>query len=308
MALVVRVLEDCVTTCELVCTSLVDVVSSWDDVEESVGNGGIMVKLEVAVAVDCIGGTTRVLETGGGSGVGIIVNEPMLLEVEVKAGAVEIVGIVGMLAGGTRVLVGGTSMLVGGAGMLVDGVCMLVVVLGGVLVVCASVMSSASPSHVCNNNTPRWAKSSTESLVEVTSSHTMSTTSSTVLIPSRHVSEQRCPDEKSAVVHPMNGALYAMLHMVGRTPLAIGSRSFRETAVAVESIAAKPQSCGGCLGLARVWAAILRAAFVCPDSQLSVLGNEVVIKPNWIPSHEKGPRAMCYRGESSRSDRVPAAG
>lgn len=89
-----------------------------------------------------------------------------------------------------------------------------------------------------------------------------------------------------------------MLHIVGRTPFAIGWRSFRETAVAVDSIAAKPQSCEGCLRLARAWAAILPAAFVCPDSQLSVLGNEVVIEPNWIPSHEKGPRAMCYRDES----------
>lgn len=259
--------------------------------EESVGNGGIIAKLEEAVAVDCIGGTTRVLETGGGSGVGIIVNEPILLEVELRAGGVKIMGIVGMV-------VGGTSTLVGGAGMLVGGACMLVVVLGGVLVVCASVISSPFPSHVCSSKTPRCAKSSTESLVEVTSSHTMSTTCSTVLIPSRHVSEQRSPDAKSAVVHPMNGALYAMLHIVGRTPFAIGCRSFKETAVAVESIAAKPQSCDGCLRLARVWAAILRAAFVCPESQLSVLGKEVVIEPNWIPSHEKGPRAMCYRGES----------
>lgn len=284
VALVVRVLSDCVTTCELV-----DGVNSWD-VELSVGNGGIMVGLEIAVVVDCIGGgTTRVLEGGGGgSGVGIIVNEPMVLEVVLNVGGVKIMGIVGAMLGGTAMLVGGTAMLVGGA-------CMLVEVLAVVLVVCASVMSSPSPSHVCNNKTPRCAKSSTESLVEETSSHTMSTTCSTVLMPSRHVSEQRCPDSKSAVVHPMNGALYAMLHIVGRTPFAIGWRSFRETAVAVDSIAAKPQSCGGCLRLPRAWAAILRAALVCPDSQLSVLDKEVVIEVNWIPSHEKGPRAMCYR-------------
>lgn len=288
MALVVRVLSDCVTTCELVCASLVDGVNSWEDAELRVGNGGIIVKLEVAEAVDCIGGTTRVLETGGGSGVGIIVNEPILLEVVLKAGGVKIMGIVETMVGGTAMLVVGTAMLVGGACMLVD-------VLAVVLVVCANVISSPSPSHVCNNKTPRCAKSSTESLVEETSSHTMSTTCSTVLMPSRHVSEQRTPDSKSAIVHPMNGALYAMLHIVGRTPFAIGWRSFRETAVAVDSIAAKPQSCEGCLRLARAWAAILPAAFVCPDSQLSVLVKEVVIELNWIPSHEKGPRAMCYK-------------
>lgn len=291
VALVVRVLSDCVTTCELVCALLVDGVKSWD-VELSVGNGGIMVRLEMGEVIDCIGGTTRVLEGGGGSGVGIIVNEPMLLEVVLNVGGVKIMGTVG------ATMVGGTAMLVGGTAILVGGACMLVDVLAVVLVVCASVMSSPSPSHVCNNKTPRCAKSSTESLVEETSSHTMSTTCSTVLMPSRHVSEQRVPDSKSAVVHPWNGALYAMLHIVGRTPFAIGWRSFRETAVAVDSIAAKPQSCEGCLRLARPWAAILRAAFVCPDSQLSVLGKEVVIEPNWIPSHEKGPRAMCYRDES----------
>lgn len=290
-----KVLDDCVTTCELVCEALVDGVNSWEDAELSVGKGGIIVKLEVAVAVDCIGGTTRVLETGGGEGVGIIVKEPMLLEVVLKTGGVKIMGIVGTMVGATAMLVGGTAMLVGGGCMLVD-------VVAVVLVVCASVMSSPFPSHVCNNKTPRCAKSSTESLVEVTSSHTISTTCSTVLMPSRHVSEQRCPDSKSAVVHPMNGALYAMLHIVGSTPLAIGWRSFRETAVAVDSIAAKPQSREGCLRLARPWAAILPAAFVFPDSQLSVLGKEVVIEPNWIPSHEKGPRAMCYRDESRRWD------
>lgn len=253
-----------------------------------------MVKLDVAEAVDCIGGTTRVLETGGGSGVGIIVNEPIVLEVVLRAGGVKIMGIVGRTVGGTATLVGGTAMLVGGAAMLVD-------VLKVVLVVCARVISSPFPSHVCNSKTPRCAKSSTESLVEVTSSHTMSTTCSTVLMPSRHVSEQRCPDSKSAMVHPMNGALYAMLHIVGRTPFAIGWRSFRETADAVDSIAAKPHSrerCNGCLRLARAWAAILPAASVCPDSQFRVLGKEVVIEPNWIPSHEKGPRAICYRDES----------
>lgn len=65
-------------------------------------------------------------------------------------------------------------------------------------------------------------------------------------------------------------------------------------------MAAKTQRCDGCLRLrlALAWAAILLAAIVCPDSQLRVLGKEVVIEPNWIPSHEKGPRAMCYRGES----------
>lgn len=293
MALVVRVLNDCVPTCVLVCTTLVDGVNSWDDVELSVGKGGIMVRLDVAVALDCIGGTTRVLAGGGGSGVGIIVNEPMLLEVVLKAGGVKIMGIVGATEGGTAMLVGGTTILVDG------GACMLVDVVAVVLVVCASVMSFPLPSHVCNSKTPRCAKSSTESLVAVTSSHTMSTTCSTVLIPSRHVSEQRVPDSKSAVVHPINGALYAMLHIVGRTPFAIGWRSFRETAVAVDIKAAKPQRCDGCLlRLARAWAAILRAAFVCPNSQLSVLGKEVVIEPNWIPSHEKGPRAMCYRDES----------
>lgn len=240
MALVVIVLNDCVPTCELVCATLVDGVNSWDDVELSVGKGGIMVRLEAAVALDCIGGTTRVLEGSGGSGVGIIVNEPMLLEVVLKAGGVKIMGIVGATEGGTAMLVGGTAILVGGACMLVD-------VLAVVLVVCASVMSLPLPSHVCNNKTPRCAKSSTESLVAVTSSHTMSTTCSTVLIPSRHVLEQRVPDSKSAVVHPINGVLYAMLHIVGRTPFAIGWRSFRETAVAVDIKAAKPHRCDGCL-------------------------------------------------------------
>jgi hypothetical protein len=291
MALVVKVFDDCVGVCELVCVSLGGGVNSCDVVAEDVGNGGIMVvRLEIAVALDCIGGTTRVLEAGGGSGVGIIVNEPMLLEVELKAGGVKITGgIVGATVGGTAMLVvGGTAILVGGAAMLV-------VVLAVVLVVCASVISSPWPSHVCNSNTPRCAKSSTESLVEETSSHTMSTTCSTVLMPSRHVSEQRSPDAKSAWVHPMNGALYAMLHIVGRTPFAIGWRSFRETAAAVESMAAKPQSCDGCLRLARAWAAILPAAFVFPDSQLSILVMEVVIEPNWIPSHKVGPGAMCYR-------------
>lgn len=195
-----RVLSDCVTTCELVCASLVDGVNSWEDAELSVGNGGIIVKLEVAEAVDCIGGTTRVLETGGGEGVGIIVKEPMLLEVVLKTGGVKIMGIVGTTVGATAMLVGGTTMLVGGAAMLVD-------VLAVVLVVCASVMSFPFPSHVCNNKTPRCAKSSTESLVAVTSSHTMSTTCSTVLMPSRHVSEHRCPDSKSAMVHPVKGVL-----------------------------------------------------------------------------------------------------
>lgn len=293
MALVVRVLDDCVSVCEVVCVSLGGGVNSCDVVAEIVGNGGIMVvRLEVAVAVDCIDGTTRVVESGGGgSGVGIIVNEPILLEVELKAGGVKITGGAAMVGGTVMLVVGGTAILVGGAAMLV-------VVLAVVLVVCASVMSFPSPSHVCNSKTPRCAKSSTESLVEETSSHTMSTTCSTVLMPSRHVSEQRSPDAKSARVHPMNGALYAMLHIVGRTPFAIGWRSFRETAAAVESMAAKPQSCDGCLRLARAWAAILPAPFACPDSQLSILVKEVVIEPNWIPSHKVGPRAMCYRDES----------
>lgn len=151
-----------------------------------------MVRLEVAVSVDCIGGITRVLEAGGGSGVGIIVNEPMLLEVELKAGGVKIMGmVVAMVGGATMLVVGGTAILVGGATKLV-------VVLAVVLVVCASVISSPSPSQVCNSKTPRCAKSRTVSLVEETSLHTMSTTSSIVLIPSRHVSEQRSPDAKSA--------------------------------------------------------------------------------------------------------------
>lgn len=95
----------------------------------------------------------------------------------------------------------------------------------------------------------------------------------------------------------MNGAMYAISHVVGRTPFAIGWRSFRETAAAVESMAAKPQRRDGCLRLTRARAAILPAVFVCPDSQLSVLVKEVVIEPNWIPSHKVGPRAMCYRDE-----------
>lgn len=167
-----------------------------------------MVKLEVAVAVDCIGGTTRVLEGGGGSGVGIIVNEPIDLEVVLRAGGVKMMGIVETMVGGIAMLVGGT--------------CMLVVAIEVVLVVCASVMSSPFPSHVCNSKTPRCAKSSTESLVAETSSHTMSTTFSTVLMPSRQVSEQRVPDSKSAMVHPANGVVYAILHIVGKTPFAIG--------------------------------------------------------------------------------------
>lgn len=291
-----RVLEDdCVAVCELVCVSvsLGGGRTSCDVVAVVVGSGGItVVRIEVAVSVDCIGGITRVLEVGGGSGVGIIVNEPMVLEVvELATGGVKITGMLGAMVGGAAMLVvGGTTILVGGAAMLV-------VVLAVVLVVCASVISSPSPSHVCNSKTPRCAKSSTESLVEGTSSHTMSTTSSIVLIPSRHVSEQRSPDAKSAWLHPMNGALYAMLHIVGRTPFAIGSRSLRETAAAVETMAARPQSRDGCLRLARALAAILRAALVCPDSRLSSLVKEVVIEPNWIPSHKVWPGAMCYKDE-----------
>lgn len=95
----------------------------------------------------------------------------------------------------------------------------------------------------------------------------------------------------------MNGAMYAISHVVGRTPFAIGWRSFRETAAAVESMAAKPQRRDGCLRLTRARAAILPAVFVCPDSQLSILVKEIVIEPDWIPSHKVGPRAMCYRDE-----------
>jgi hypothetical protein len=218
--------------------------------------------------------------------VGIIVNEPILLEVELKAGGVRITGVdVAMVGGTTTVVVGGggdTATLVGGATMLV---------------VCASVMSFPLPSHVCSSNTPRFAKSNTVPLVASTSSHTMSTTFSTVLMPSRHDEEQRSPDAKSASVQPVNGVLYAMLHSVGRTPAAMGSRSLRETAAAVESMAAKAQRRDGCLRLGRVLAAILPAAFACPDSQLSILVKEVVIEPDSIPSHNVGPRAMCYRDE-----------
>lgn len=289
-----RVLDDCVDVWKLVCVSLGGGGDSCDVVAEVVGSGGItVVGTEVAVWVDCIGGTTRVLDVGGGSGVGIMVNEPMVLEVELKTGGVKIMGVDGATVGGAAILVvGGGAIMVGGGGMLV-------VVLAVVLVVCASVMSSPSPSHVCNSKTPRCAKSSTESLVEETSSHTMSTTSSIVLMPSRHVMEQRSPEAKSAWVQPVNGALYAILQIVGRTPFAIGWRSFRETAVAVETMAAKPQSRDGCLlRLARAWAAILRAALACPDSQLRILVKEVVIEPNCIPSQKIGPRAICNRDES----------
>lgn len=249
-----------------------------------------MVKLAAAVVVDWIGGTTRVLETGGGSGVGIIVNEPMLLEVELRAGGVKTIGIVE--------IVGATDMLVGGASVLVGGTCMLVV--GGVLVVKASVMSLPFPSHVCNSKTPRCAKSSTVSLVAVTSSHTMSTTCSTVLMPSLHVCEHRVPDAKSAVVHPANGVLYAILHIVGRTPFAIGWRSFRETADAVESRAAKAHDRDGCLRLVRLWLAILLFAFVCTDCPFGLLGEKIVIELHWIPSHEKGHRAMCHSDQERK--------
>lgn len=89
-----------------------------------------------------------------------------------------------------------------------------------------------------------------------------------------------------------------MLHAVGSTPFAIGWRSLRETAAAVDTMAARPHSRDGCLRLARAWAAILRAASVCLDSQLGILVEDLVIEPNWIPSHKIGPRAMCYRDES----------
>lgn len=172
MALVVKVLDDCVTVCELVCVSLGGGGTSCDVVAEVVGGGGItVVRTEVAVSVDCIGGTTRVFEVSGGSGVGIIVNEPMLLEVELGAGGVKIMGIDGATVGGAAILV----VVVGGGGggaMMVGGGAMLVVVLAVVLVVCASVISSPSPSHVCSSKTPRCAKSSTESLTEGTSSQT----------------------------------------------------------------------------------------------------------------------------------------
>lgn len=295
-----KVLDDCVTVCELVCVSLGGGGNSCDVVAEVVGSGGItVVRTEVAVSVDWIGGTTRVFEVTGGSGVGIIVNEPILLEVELRAGGVKITGIDGATVGGAAILVvvgggGGGAMMVGGGTMLV----VVLAVVAVVLVVCASVISSPLPSHVCNSKNPRCAKSSTESLTEGTSSQTRSTTSSTTFMPSRHALEQRSPEAKSAWVHPMNGVLYAMLQSVGKTPFAMGWRSLRETAAAVETMTAKPHSCDGCLRLARAWAAILRAASVFPDCQLSILVEEIVIEPDWIPSHKSGPRAMCYRDES----------
>jgi hypothetical protein len=64
---VVSVLDDCVAVCRVVWVSLGGGVNSCDVVEEIIGNGGVVVaRLEVDVAVDFIGGTTRVLEPGGG--------------------------------------------------------------------------------------------------------------------------------------------------------------------------------------------------------------------------------------------------